>query len=289
MKYTKDEIRRARVTSLADYLDAVHPGELESVSRGTFRKADQHSLKINRGIGGYCDFGNGSSGNSIDYLTKFLGYSFTEAVGSLLSFENPVNSARSDSVSGNARNNRTESASFMLPEKSSQEYRQLYAYLIKTRGIPADIVKMLIRRGLLYQSEEHNNAVFVSADNDFYEIRGTNSAVPFHFSKGIIGDECWYFIEDETIWPSRIYITEGSIDAISLYALQRESDSVYAAIGGAGKQRSIDRLKNLGVPIIIATDNDEAGDNCRAKNAECRTIRPQQHDWNDDLVSFSHP
>ena len=42
----------------------------------------------------------------------------------------------------------------------------------------------------------------------------------------------------------------------------------YAAIGGAGKQQAVDRLKYFSIMVIIATDNDAAGDECRAKNPD---------------------
>ena len=41
---------------------------------------------------------------------------------------------------------------------------------------------------------------------------------------------------------------------------------------------------HIGAEVIIATDNDTAGDDCRNRNAEFANIRPKNKDWNEDLM-----
>lgn len=285
---SKTEVQRARRVPLATFLNCVHPGELQQVSKTSYRKANQHALKVNEGIAGYYDWGSGRSGNSIDYLIEYLGYSFVDAVRILCTFADGgvVEGIHmtSDTTKSQPQIRRS---GFVMPEPTDGSFRQLYAYLTQTRKIPVEVINRLVHQKLLFQAKNrprcYNNIVFASIDGDFYEMHGTNSRKKYHRSQGKRGNECWYFTGQGQTYPARIYVTEGAIDAVSLYVLHPEEDSMYSAIGGAGKQKAIDRLKTLPIPIIIATDNDEAGDDCRSRNPDCATIRPKLHDWNDDL------
>ena len=286
---SREEIRNARCTPLADFLNVNHPGELQQIASGHWQKADNHSVKVNSGISGYIDWSTGDRGNSIDYLIKYLGYSFIDAVKALCETSNVKGmqlSKRHDEIPLTTSTNfvRTD---YVLPEKSQGGWSQLYAYLIKTRNIPAKIVKDLVQRGLLYQAANrpkfYNNMVFVSPEKDYYEVHGTNTHKDFYRSCGKTGKECWYFTGEAHTRPARIYVTEAAIDAVSLFVIRSQPDSCYVSIGGAGKQQAVEALKKYQIPVIIATDNDNAGDECRRRNSECETLRPTLHDWNDDL------
>jgi len=283
------EKQMARRVPLADFLLAKHPGELQQTARGHWQKADNHSVKVNAGIAGYKDWASDQGGNSIDYLTQYLGYGFVDAVKALCAFSGGegVDLPNGGAERRPAPSQSLSRAEFTLPAKMSGRFRQLYAYLTQTRRIPAEVVTDLVQRGLLYQAANtpgcYNNMVFVSPEKTFYEMHGTNTQKSYHRSFGKTGNECWYFTGEAHTRPARIYVTEAAIDAVSLYVLRKEPDSCYAALGGAGKQQAVDRLKTLRIPVIIATDNDVAGDDCRTRNPDCETIRPTLHDWNDDL------
>ena len=83
---------------------------------------------------------------------------------------------------------------------------------------------------------------------------------------------------------------EAAIDAISLYELHRiegkEIGRWYISIGGAGKQGSIDWLKDKfkKAKFILAVDSDEAGESCRNRNPDLQSIIPSNKDWNEDLM-----
>ena len=282
------EIQTARRVYLSDFLIDRHPESIEQFSRNCFRYAEKHSVKINAGVNGYMDWESGTGGNTIDFLVKYLGYSFPKAVRELLEYagEDKTILRKTDIRKAIKERNK---ADFKLPAAKKGQFKEMYAYLVKTRGIPADIVDMLVKNKLLYQ-DDHNNAVFVSVDKDFYEQRGTNTYKAFHFSVGKEGNECFYFTGDLKK-PDKIYVCEGSIDAVSLYAWLREPHSCYAAIGGAGKQEAIERLKNsfakLGIPVILAVDNDKAGEECRKRNSDLEYIIPKfGKDWNEQFCNI---
>ena len=62
---------------------------------------------------------------------------------------------------------------------------------------------------------------------------------------------------------------------------------MFCSIAGVANQQRIDRIKAgmdaAGLETVLAVDNDEAGEQCRQRNPECKHIVPKNKDWNDDL------
>ena len=85
----------------------------------------------------------------------------------------------------------------------------------------------------------------------------------------------------------KIYVCEAAIDAISLYVIHRAQKvkevAVYVSIGGVANQKTIDRLVRSGKKVVLAVDNDAAGQGCRDRNPMLESIIPKNKDWNDDL------
>ena len=86
-------------------------------------------------------------------------------------------------------------------------------------------------------------------------------------------------------------LVESAIDAISLYLLNmggvRDVASFYISIAGVANQKTIDRIKRQSIleKIILAVDNDAAGDECRKKNKDIEHLIPSNKDWNEDLMN----
>lgn len=279
MKVTKEQIRQARQTNLYNYLIAHHANAVK-IEGNTLRLANNHSVCIKQGYNGFSDFATGDRGNCIDFLMVYLGYSFQDAVMSLYG-ANTSNFSFSIPVKENHTEMEKEKNQNIQLPSPAKDYRRMLAYLTKTRHIPSYIIQPLIDKGLIYQADKSNNAVFVSAKKDFGELRGTLTDRPYH---GIVAgsrhDGCWAFSLGKG--ADTAYICESAIDAISLATILGEV-AYYISIAGAGKQLAVDRIKASGLKIIIATDNDQAGDACRYRNNDCDTIRPQKKDWNEDL------
>lgn len=120
------------------------------------------------------------------------------------------------------------------------KYKNLFAFL-SGRGIPAETIQTLIRQNLIYQEKKNNNIVFISAEKDFAELRGTYTFgnTSFH---GIVPnsrhDGFWWFRTSKD--TSVAYICEAAIDAISLFELHKlqgvQKPAYYIRIAGAAKQ-----------------------------------------------------
>lgn len=279
--FTKEQEKEARKADLYSYLMKYHTSDFKKEGN-SIRLFSNHSVSIRKGYSGYYDFSTGEKGNSIDFLVGYMGYTIPEAVLALCGDKAGMDQ------NTHASNTYQATKSIVAKEfpKQANHCRHTFAYLMK-RGIPAEVIRELMNKGLLYQSKEHNNMVFINKERDWAEIRGTytygNKA--FHGVIPLRDDGYWEFGSGNTV-----YICEAAIDAVSLFILHKKDgkaqDARYVSIGGVMKQKTIDRLKqDRGLELILAVDNDQAGERCRKKNEELKSIIPKHKDWNEDLLS----
>lgn len=314
--FSKEQLQNARVADLHSFLLLHHP-ESFKIEGSSLRLKDNYSLSIKAGYSGFLDFASGDKGNSIDFLVKYMNYELDDAVFALCGELATVSSKPQKSPP------KTENLPARFPEPIKGSYKNLYAYLMR-RGISKDTIQMLIDLKILYQ-DSHNNMIFANAERDWGEKRGTNSYAdrrckhrnicnqysemehqwcsfmkacdryakdPFHGSIcNCRHDGFWSFQTGKH--PTKAFVCEAAIDAISLYEIRRIKEmndtAIYVSIGGAAKQPAIDRLKKH-VQTILAVDNDASGAQCRQRNPDLEFIIPVRKDWNDDLLmGFSHP
>ena len=279
MYVDNESIRAARNADLHSFLLARHPEQFIKEGRSIRLKANR-SVSIKEGFHAYRDFSSGEYGNSVTFLTKYMGYSFQDAVTSLAGPVFPRGGGTGVAMP-------TASRDINLPPAAPPPHRRMYAFLMG-RGIPKESVSDLVSRGLAYQSDVTNNVVFVNRERDYCEIRGTYTFAEkqFHGCRKTRADRFWYYLPGDGR-PDTAFVTEGAIDAISLCILHRKSGidiskSVYISIGGAGNHLTINRIKHR-IHTVLAVDNDRAGELCRQRHKELDHILPISKDWNDDL------
>lgn len=267
MHVTKAQIREAKEKSLYDYMLNTHPDMVTKDGR-SLRLVSDHSVCIKDNF--YSDFGGTDKGDNISFLHNYLRLSFTDAVISLL------NCTAADVITMSKPKDK-----FVLPKRAASDER-IVSYLSVERGIDKKIIRWLIGKGVLYQ-DIYSNCVFISKNNDFYEVRGIYDK-PFHQNQDLsVGSiHYWYFNNPTAKILSKAFICESSIDAISLHLLYPD-DGYYFSIGGVGNQQRIDAIKQLGLETITAFDNDEAGQQGRDRNNDIKHIIPYYKDWNEQL------
>lgn len=310
---SKEQYDRACSVDLYDFLIRNHESAVKPEYGSVLLRADKH-ISVKRGYHGYMNFRTNETGNNIDYLMNFLGYDYQTAVLSLIG-ETATYSSYVPVVNPPILDGPKE---IMLPEPLEGRYKNLYAFLTG-RKIPVDVIQRLVDEGIMYQSAKGNNLVFCSPAGDYYELRGTNSYAdrrckervecerykvgehewccqmeecqdykpdPFHGCKKTRPDRFWYFAPAKDKPSEVVYVCEAAIDAISLYVIhqrqKRTETAVYVSIGGVANQRTIDRLKKS-KNVVLAVDNDQAGQDCRDRNPNLKYILPHGKDWNDDL------
>lgn len=269
MYVTKKQIKEARSADLYAFLNTRF-SNLFKKEGDSLRMISNHSISIKNGYNGYYDFGDNTSGNSIDFLVEHMNYSFVDAVTEL------------------TKSNKS-ATGLLLPEKNFNDTSAIENYMI-SRCIDKDFIKWLIREDMIYQSTEMNNLVFVSKTRDYAEIRGTLPGKPFHSCRKLKSDRFWSFkYGSGTV--QKVYICEAAIDAISLMQIHNakglQDPSIYISIGGVGNQQTIDRIKSNFDCVVLAVDNDSAGEKCRRKNTDIEHLIPDFKDWNQDLCSIS--
>ncbi|MCD8117040.1 MAG: toprim domain-containing protein [Oscillospiraceae bacterium] len=284
--FTREQLRQARVTNLYDFLIQNHEDDFYREGE-SIRFRENKSISIRKDFCGYHDFSENESGNSVDFLTRYMGYSLVDAVLALCDSDaDYMLPARTETRDYTANTTKTE-----FPAETEDRPKRLYAYL-KGRGIPYDITKMLIDKKILYQSQDYSNCVFINQERDWAEIRGTVTyGKPYHQTiyQRSKNDGYWAFSNDE---DSEIaYICEGAIDAISLYLINKQqgitTPAQFISIGGVNKQPAIDRIKNTIGTVILAVDNDRAGQICRDKNPDLHAIIPINKDYNMDWMELN--
>ncbi|MBQ7645370.1 MAG: toprim domain-containing protein [Spirochaetales bacterium] len=275
-----EEKRSARRVDLYTHVTTKYGDQFIPEGRDCVRMKSNRSVCIKRGISGFHDFATGEHGNSIDFMMRYMGCSFVDAVRELLQGEADV-VRNQETQEGQAA---AEPPSFTLPVATERPFTQVHTYLIE-RGLPKVVINHLFERELLYQDQAYGNCVFVTPQKDYYELRGTlSSEFSFHGCKGMKPNRFWYLTDE--VSPVIAFVCEGAIDAVSLYTLykrsKQEAPAVFISIGGVAKQSTIDRIKTR-IPAVLAVDNDEAGHACREKNLDIPCIFPRHKDWNEDL------
>ena len=281
--FTKNQMQAARRANLYDYLMCNHLSDCIK-DGNSLRPKCNHSISIKQGYAGYKDFASDEKGNSVDFLVRYMGYSLDDAVFAL------VGQGSSLIVKSEKKPDIVVPVEF--PKPLEGRWKQLYAYL-QARGISVDIINLLIQQKVIYQSDERNNIIFINRERDFAEARGTYTYgnKPYHRVYKGQADRFWWFKP----WEGSVecvYVCEAAIDAISLYQLHMSAKepqkAIYVSLGGVANQQTIDRLKRqpAGYKIILAVDNDAAGEACRKRNNDLDYILPRSKDWNEDLLNY---
>lgn len=192
-----------------------------------------------------------------------------------------------------------------LPQKD-KDNRNVYAYLLKTRGIEHAIIRFFLRRKMLYQ-DVHKNCVFHTGTT-FGCLRGTDTRRRFVLDlEGNDYMECFYFRGSKT--AETLIVAESVIDIMSIMSVfclenMDYTNYCYLALTGTNKLESVfyhtEKEKKSGTPfesVLVAMDNDEGGVQAALKiekGLDVRGIRherfmaPKGKDWNDYLVRRKH-
>jgi hypothetical protein len=180
-----------------------------------------------------------------------------------------------------------------LPAPDSRWLGRVRDYLILDRRIPAALVEPLIQAGSLY-ADHRANAVFLLRGEHQQpvgaELRGTAGGRWRGLAPGSRRD-LGYFSAPVQARPTLI-LCESAIDALSCLALHPEHGCISTA-GARSHPRWLEPLLAQGRQIACGFDRDAAGEtSARAMIALHPTIqrlRPEAHDWNDQLKARTTP
>ena len=267
---TEEQIFAARQMTAIEFLRKYRPDELvRAESRGEFQLKAHDSFKINettslwhwksRDIGGK---------SALDYLIKVEEMSFVEAVQTLCgetpSYIPPVSQPE-------------QPKEFLLP-LAAENNRRVFAYLRK-RGIDRKVIEACIRSGILYESADYHNAVFVGKDETgtarYAFLRGTYTRGNPFKAEVAGSDKRFCFCLPPKGQSNKLAVYEAAIEPLAHLTLEGTTDKWRLSLGGIyapqeGKQTSRDMKNPVALDaflnrhpeieeIEICTNNDFAG------------------------------
>lgn len=235
--FTNDQKEQARQTDLCDLLQ--RQGEHLKKSGHEWQWHDGSDKVTIRGNLWYHQYEQ-AGGDAIDFVRRFYNKSYPEAVEFLLG--NSIGTLiRSEPV------RRKPPEPFVLPKKNHTISR-VYTYLLKERKIDKEVLDVFIRKGMIYESADYHNAVFVGFDTDgvarHAHKRGSGSNSTYRGN----AENCdprysfhWHgqqleaapnshtqdngILEHDRLRPSdRLYLFEAPIDMLSFISMQKAKD-----------------------------------------------------------------
>ena len=238
-------------------------------------------------------------GDAVDFFHYFYGESEEQAVAMLL------NCSVQDLEKLPARSP-PRAAPFKEREEKMLEVppaygnmRRVFAYLCQTRGIAPEVVSAFARKGLIYESADHHNAVFVGRDEqgEVRHLHARGTLTSSHFRQTLPGSQGEFSFH----WPGtsgKLYTFEAPVDMLSYISLhpegwQKHSYVALCGVSAAPIHRLLETQPQL-EEIALCLDNDEAGQAAARRiasellnewNVTVSAEFPTLKDWNDELLA----
>lgn len=297
----KDVLEKVRTLSAFDYLRNYAPDLLVKNGRTDYYHRDHDSLHFSNGKWYWWSQGKGGT-SALDYLIIVEGYEFKEAcnyLSELMNVSAPVTTYY----------NTKPIKSFELPIKDKNN-DLVIRYLCEIRKIDKVIVEDFISKGMIYQSANFKNAVFVGYDgnkpayafkrsifkNFKLDHAGSNKAFSFNYTN----TNC-----------DVLHVFEAAIDLLSYMTLLKMkkidyTELNYLSLAGASDKIAakseedipialkayLERNPNIKT-IVFHLDNDEVGIGATAKiisilnsKYQCIDEHPKMHKDVNELLLY---
>ena len=238
-------------------------------------------------------------GDAVDFFRYFYGESEEQAAAVLLNCSvADLEQLPARSPPNLPRTKQEEPKQLAIPA-AHKDMRRVFAYLCQTRGITSEVVSAFARKGLLYESADHHNAVFVGRDEhgEIRHLHARGTLTGSSFRQTIPGSEKAYSFHWQGL-SGKLYAFEAPIDLLSYISLHPEGwqDHSYVALCGVSAAPIHHLLETQPQlqDVTLCLDNDKAGHNAARRiagellrewsatvSAEFSTLK----DWNDELLA----
>lgn len=301
MPYIPPEIiTEAKRMDLLTYLQNYEPQELVRFSGNTYTTKTHDSLKISNGKWMWWSRGIGGK-SALDYLIKVKGYSFLEAVETIMGKGSVLPNVAIPQKAEKPKE-------LLLPEKSNSTER-IYDYLFN-RGIDYAVIDKCVRDGCIFESLPYHNIVFVGKDESgkpkYAAFRATNNS---RIMGDCTGSDKHYSFRLADGKTDSVHLFESAVDLLSYATLLKLDGKAYESenlLSLAGVYAPKGKIEDSKVPValeeflkehpqitevILHLDNDNAG---RLATKALQTVLkdkyevidsppPQGKDFNDYL------
>lgn len=263
--YTQEERAEALATSLTALARELGYTPMRCGSHYSLKEMDSLIIYNDASWKRWSEKGNRTGGSQIDFLLEFGNVSSVpEAINYLLCFQEK--SPERVAAAEKHVDQKTPISNFVLPEKNDN-YRRLYAYLIKSRKLSPEVVNDFVHRRLIYESKEHHNLVFCGMDKlgivRYAGMRGTSNLPGKAFKCDVPGSNKNYGVSIVNRSSSELKVFEGVIDCMSYIDIHNDHSSNMLILGMVADNPLQQFLKDYNhiSYITFCLDNDEAGIN----------------------------
>ena len=228
-------------------------------------------------------------GDAIDFVRKFYNKTYPEAMQYLLGGCNGT-------LVVSPPIEKESPPPFELP-KANDNMRRVYAYLLNKRGLDRDVLYAFAHAGMVYESADYHNAIFVGFDGNGKAVhahkRGTGSESSY---KGNVPSSIPEFSFHWNGKSDKLHLFEAPIDMLSFISMNKDGwrDHSYAACCGVVDRVLFQMLSdNPNIKTVcLCLDNDEAGhkankrisDKLFMQGIQTEILVPIHKDWNEDLL-----
>ena len=284
--FTEDQKERARLTDLADLL--CRQGHTLKRSGSEYEWKNGGAKITIRGNLWYHQYEQ-TGGDAIDFVRRFYGMDYPEALEYLLG--NNCGTLRvAPPIEKRPRK------PFVLPQEN-ENMRRVYAYLLRRRGIDHDVLNTFVYKGMIYESADYHNAVFVGFDPEgkprHVHKRSTGSESSFKGNQdGSIPEYSFHWRGTD----NQLYLFEAPIDMLSFISLHKEGWRQHSYAASCGVSDLVMRQMLKDNPqidtVFLCRDNDKRGQTANQRTAEAlfekgiqhKILIPIRKDWNEDLI-----
>ena len=284
--FTEQQKTQARQTDIAELLRSQGETLKRSGSESEWMDGGQKvTIRGNLWYHQYEQVG----GDAVDFVRRFYNKSYPEAMEYLLG-----GSGGTLAVSPSVQK---EEKPFVLPPKNDN-MRRVFAYLLNRRGIDREVLYAFVHKGMIYESADYHNAVFVGFDSNGNAKHAHKRGTGFESSyKGnVSGSQPEYSFH----WSGQsdtLYLFEAPIDMLSFISMQKEGwrQHSYAASCSVSDRALFQTLKdNPNIrQVVLCLDSDEPGQTAAKRIADKLFVQgtaseilvPVHKDWNEDLLT----
>ena len=238
----KDVLEKVRTLSAFDYLRNYVPDLLVKNGRTDYYHRDHDSLHFSNGKWYWWSQGKGGT-SALDYLIIVEGYEFKDAcnyLSELMNVNAPVTTYYHPKPT----------KPFELPVKDKNNDLVIH-YLCEVRKIDKGIVEDFISKGMIYQSANFKNAVFVGYDKDKPAYAFKRSIFK-NFKLDHAGSNKAFSFNYTNTNSNELHVFEAAIDLLSYMTLLKMDEMDYTEfnyLSLAGASDKIAGKSEADIPI----------------------------------------
>ena len=278
--YTNEERERVlniSLTSLASHLGYT---PVRAGAHYILKEMDSLVIYNDRSWNRWSGKGYITSGSQIDFMLEFgNAESVPDAVNKLLDFmgDGVMEVSRTEEPDPE----KVKEHDMVLPPKNDN-YRRVFAYLIKTRGLSPEVVSDFVHRKLIYEDAVHHNIVFCGMDPEgnirYGGLRGTADIYGKKFKMDLPGNDKNYGVNIVNTGNRELKVFESVIDCMSYIDMYDDKESNKLVLGMVEDNPLEQFLKDYDhvSRIVFCLDNDEAGR--KAVYGDPDAVKPERKD-----------